>query len=138
MIKSLKAKEVLDSRRNPTVEVELETDKGVFKASVPSGASCGKYEAVELRDKKKPYQGMGVLKAIKNVNDVIGSEIKDKDETKQKEIDELMSSGTNLNTIEALKMAMVINKLLQNQKQKVKMFIESGIKNCAYLLKYNL
>jgi len=90
MIKSLKAKEILDSRGNPTVEVELETDNGVFKASVPSGASRGKYEAVELRDNEEAYQGMGVSKAVKNINNVIASNIKDKDEAKQKEIDELM------------------------------------------------
>jgi len=90
MIKSLKAKEILDSRGNPTVEVELETNNGVFKASVPSGASRGKYEAVELRDKGKAYQGMGVSKAVKNINDLIGPKIKDKDEAEQKEIDELM------------------------------------------------
>ncbi len=90
MIKSIKAKEILDSRGNPTVEVELETNKSVFKASVPSGVSRGKYEAVELRDNEEAYQGMGVSKAIKNINDVISSNIKDKDETKQKEIDELM------------------------------------------------
>jgi len=90
MIKSIKAKEILDSRKNPTVEVELETDKGVFKASVPSGASRGKYEAVELRDKGKAYQGMGVSKAVKNINKVIGPKVKNKDEANQKEIDELM------------------------------------------------
>ena len=90
MIKSIKAKEILDSRGNPTVEVELETDKGVFKASVPSGASRGKYEAVELRDKGKAYQGMGVSKAVKNINDVIALKLEGKDETEQKEIDELM------------------------------------------------
>ena len=90
MIKSIKAKEILDSRRNPTVEVELETDKGVFKASVPSGASRGKYEAVELRDKGKAYQGMGVSKAVKNINDVIAPKLEGKDETEQKQIDELM------------------------------------------------
>ena len=90
MIKSLKAKEILDSRKNPTVEVKLETNNGVFKASVPSGASRGKYEAVELRDKGKAYQGMGVSKAVKNINDVITPKLEGKDETEQKQIDELM------------------------------------------------
>ena len=90
MIKSIKAKEILDSRKNPTVEVELRTDKGVFKASVPSGASRGKYEAVELRDKKRAYRGMGVSKAVKNINSVIAPKLEGKDETEQKQIDALM------------------------------------------------
>ncbi len=80
MIKSLKAKEILDSRGKPTVEVELETNNGVFVASIPSGASRGKHEAVELKS----------AKAIKNVNEIIAPELKGKDPRKQKEIDELM------------------------------------------------
>jgi len=56
-IKKIKAREILDSRGNPTIEVELETDFGKFLASVPSGASKGKYEAVELRDGGKRYFG---------------------------------------------------------------------------------
>lgn len=90
MIKSLKAREILDSRRNPTVEVELETNNGIFKASVPSGASRGRYEAVELRDGGRAYQGMGVSKVVKNINDVIAPKLKSKDETEQKQIDQLM------------------------------------------------
>ncbi|MBU0476934.1 phosphopyruvate hydratase [Patescibacteria group bacterium] len=89
-IKSIKAREILNSRGNPTIEVDLTTELGVFRASVPSGASKGKYEAVELRDGDKRYQGMGVLKAVKNVNEIIGPKIKGKDPAKQKEIDELM------------------------------------------------
>ena len=89
-IKSIKAREIIDSRGNPTVEVDLITDDGVFLSSVPSGASVGKYEAVELRDGGKRYQGKGVLKAVKNVNKIIGPALKGKDVTKQKEIDELM------------------------------------------------
>ncbi len=67
------AREVLDSRGNPTVEVEVYTESGAFgRALVPSGASTGEYEAVELRDgDKSRYQGKGVLKAVDNVNDVI-------------------------------------------------------------------
>jgi len=80
MIKSLKAKEILNSRGNLTVEVELKTDKGVFKASVPSGASRGKHEAVEIM----------AAKAVKNINDVICPKLKNRNEAKQKEIDELM------------------------------------------------
>jgi len=79
-IKSIKAREILDSRGNPTIEVELETNLGSFLASVPSGASKGKHEAVELRNKK----------AIKNINEVIAPKLIGKDPTKQKEIDDLM------------------------------------------------
>lgn len=90
MIKKIKAREILDSRGNPTVEVELETNDGVFTASVPSGASKGKYEAVELRDMGKRYHGKGVQKAVKNVNDVIAPKLGGKNPVRQKEIDELM------------------------------------------------
>jgi enolase len=89
-IKKIKAREILDSRGNPTVEVELETDFGKFSASVPSGASKGKYEAVELRNGGKRFNGMGVLKAVKNVNEIIGPKLIGMDPTKQKEIDDLM------------------------------------------------
>ncbi|KPJ56944.1 enolase [Parcubacteria bacterium DG_74_2] len=89
-IKKIKAREILDSRGNPTVEVKLETNLGVFRASVPSGASEGKYEALELRDGGKRYFGKGVLRAIKNVNEIIGPKLKGKDVKKQKEIDDLM------------------------------------------------
>ena len=67
------AREVLDSRGNPTVEVEVITESGFFgRAIVPSGASTGEYEAVELRDgDKSRYLGKGVLKAVENVNEVI-------------------------------------------------------------------
>ena len=89
-IKDIKAREILDSRGNPTVEVELKTDDGVFIDSVPSGASKGKYEAMELRDGGKRYKGKGVLKAVNNVNKIIAPKIIGKDPTRQKEIDSLM------------------------------------------------
>jgi len=89
-IHSIKTREILDSRGNPTVEVDLETNLGIFRASVPSGASRGKYEAVELRDGGKRYHGMGVLKAVNNVNKIITPKLKGKDVTRQKEIDELL------------------------------------------------
>lgn len=73
-IKEIRAIEILDSRGNPTVQTEIILENGVSgKASVPSGASIGKYEAVELRDgDKNRYSGMGVLKAVANVNGIIG------------------------------------------------------------------
>jgi len=89
-IKKIKAREILDSRGNPTVGVELETDFGNFLASVPSGASRGRYEAVELRDGGKRYLGKGVLKAVRNINEVIAPKLIGKDPTKQKEIDEFL------------------------------------------------
>lgn len=75
-ITDVHAREVLDSRSNPTVEVEVTTAEGVGRAIVPSGASTGEYEAYELRDgDKKRYNGKGVLKAVKNVNEVIADEL---------------------------------------------------------------
>ena len=67
------AREILDSRGKPTVEVEITTRLGTYRAAVPSGASTGIYEALELRDKDpKRYLGKGVLKAVENVNKIIG------------------------------------------------------------------
>ncbi|MEI8110224.1 MAG: phosphopyruvate hydratase [Chitinophagia bacterium] len=83
------ARQILDSRGNPTVEVEVVTDEGALgRASVPSGASTGIHEAVELRDNdKKKYAGKGVLKAVKNVNDIIAGAIVGYDVTQQAAID---------------------------------------------------
>ncbi len=76
-IESVYAREVLDSRGNPTVEVEVEVEGGFMgRAIVPSGASTGAFEAVELRDgDKNRYLGNGVLKAVDNVNDIIAPEL---------------------------------------------------------------
>jgi enolase len=87
-IKSIIAREIKDSRQNPTIEVELETEKGSFVASVPSGASTGKNEALELRD----ADGKGVALAIKNVNEIIAPKLLGKDVVNQQEIDNLMIS----------------------------------------------
>merc|ERR1719343_388763 len=88
---SLKAREIFDSRGNPTVEVDLLTDMHLFRAAVPSGASTGIYEALELRDgDKKRLLGKGVLKAVSNVNDKIAPKLVGLEVTKQKEIDDLM------------------------------------------------
>lgn len=90
-IKKIKAREILDSRGNPTVEVELETEDGVFTASVPSGASVGKYEAVELRDgDEERFNGKGVLKAVENVNDIIAPKLKGENVKDQAWIDKIM------------------------------------------------
>ncbi|HEY1685322.1 MAG TPA: phosphopyruvate hydratase [Tepidisphaeraceae bacterium] len=91
-IECIRAMEILDSRGNPTVRVTVRLDSGVTEsASVPSGASTGEYEAVELRDgDKKRYNGKGVLKAIANVNDQIAPKLKGICPTKQLKIDEAM------------------------------------------------
>ena len=88
----VRARQILDSRGNPTVEVDVLTDEGALgRAAVPSGASTGIHEAVELRDNdKKKYLGKGVLKAVKNVNDLIAKSITGFDITAQAEIDQIM------------------------------------------------
>jgi enolase len=91
-IVSVHAREILDSRGNPTIEVEVSTTSGYFgRASVPSGASTGENEALELRDgDKSRYLGKGVLKAVNNVNNVIAEEIIGMDTTDQAGIDKKM------------------------------------------------
>ena len=88
-ITDIVAREILDSRGNPTVEVDVELDSGVVgRAAVPSGASTGEHEAVELRDgDKKRYSGKGVLKAVSNINEIIAEALLDMDAMNQIEID---------------------------------------------------
>ena len=91
IIVSVHARQILDSRGNPTVEVDVETENGFLgRAAVPSGASTGEYEAVELRDGGKDYMGKGVLKAVANVNDIIAEEIVGMDVFEQNLIDKTM------------------------------------------------
>ncbi len=89
-ILEVKARQVFDSRGTPTVEAEVKTKKGVFRAIVPSGASTGSREALELRDGEKAFEGKGVAKAVSNVNKIIAPKVKGFDVSKQKELDELM------------------------------------------------
>lgn len=91
-IQNVYAREVLDSRGNPTVEVEVTLDNGMKeRAIVPSGASTGENEALELRDgDKKRYQGKGVLKAVHNVNEIIAPKLVGMDVTKQAAIDQVL------------------------------------------------
>src|SRR4030095_4782545 len=91
-IAQIKAREILDSRGNPTVEVDVILDNGVLgRAAVPSGASTGQKEAVELRDgDKKRYLGKGVQNAVANVNDTIANALIDTDPTDQLKIDTLL------------------------------------------------
>jgi len=112
-IKLIKAREILDSRGNPTIEADLITDYGLFRSSVPSGASKGEYEALELRDGGKRYLGRGVLRAVQNINEIISPKLVGKDPTRQREIDNLMieldgtesKSSLGANAILAVSMA---------------------------------
>ncbi len=101
-IKSVYAREVIDSRGNPTVEVEVTTESGSFgRAIVPSGASTGEREAMELRDNDpKRYLGKGVIQAVNNVNKLIGPKVVGLDVTAQKHIDTIMLEldGTDFKT----------------------------------------
>lgn len=93
VIQKLHARQIFDSRGNPTVEVDLTTDKGFFRSAVPSGASTGIHEALELRDKAKEYHGKGVLKAVDNINNIIAPALVNKpavDVTNQAAVDQLL------------------------------------------------
>ncbi|MCU0349078.1 MAG: phosphopyruvate hydratase [Saprospiraceae bacterium] len=91
-ISDIIAREILDSRGNPTIEVEVLTEEGYFgRAAVPSGASTGKYEAVELRDgEKERYLGRGVQKAVENVEEIIADHLVGEEVTDQRYLDQLM------------------------------------------------
>jgi len=89
-ITKIAAREILDSRGNPTVEVDVYTSNGFGRAIVPSGASTGEHEALELRDKDDRFLGKGILKALDNINKKIAPKLMNQDVTKQKEIDQLM------------------------------------------------
>lgn len=91
VITKVKARQILDSRGIPTVEVDLYTNKGMFRASAPSGAPSGLYEAIELRDGDKgTYLGNGVTRAVKNINEKISEAIVGMDPTLQNQIDQAM------------------------------------------------
>ncbi len=91
IIISVHARQIFDSRGNPTVEVDVVTESGILgRAAVPSGASTGEHEAVELRDGGKDYMGKGVLKAVSNVNDIITEELIGTSVFEQNAIDQLM------------------------------------------------
>ncbi|CAG2214995.1 ENO [Mytilus edulis] len=94
-VTAVKARQIFDSRGNPTVEVDLNTEKGQFRAAVPSGASTGIYEALELRDKDpKAYHGKGVSKAVSNINDIIAPKLlaSGLDESDQTAVDQFLLS----------------------------------------------
>ncbi|SYZ64093.1 Enolase (plasmid) [Leishmania braziliensis MHOM/BR/75/M2904] len=90
-IQKVYAREVLDSRGNPTVEVEVTTEVGVFRSAVPSGASTGVHEACELRDgDKTAYCGAGCTKAVRNVNEILAPALLGKEVSDQTGLDKLM------------------------------------------------
>ena len=92
-IKKIHARQIMDSRGNPTVECDVWLDDGTFgRASVPSGASTGSFEALELRDNNKTYMGKSVFNAVKNVNEIIAPALIGMDASKQSEIDNKMLS----------------------------------------------
>ncbi len=90
-IKEVRARQILDSRGNPTVEVDVILEDGTLgRASVPSGASTGEYEVLELRDKEKEFFGKGVRKACRNVTEILGKRILGMEVTSQEEIDHIL------------------------------------------------
>jgi enolase len=91
-IAKVKGREILDSRGNPTVEAEVTLSSGITgRAAVPSGASTGEHEALELRDgDKSRFKGKGVTKAVNNINNIISAQLKGKDASAQREIDEFL------------------------------------------------
>jgi enolase len=93
-ITAVMAREILDSRGNPTIEVEVQTASGQGRAAVPSGASTGEHEAIELRDgDKKRYGGKGVLKAVDNVNQTLGPSVVGVNSLDQAEVDKILNDA---------------------------------------------
>ena len=122
-IKEVKARQIFDSRGNPTVEVDVITENSVLgRAAVPSGASTGEHEAVELRDGGTDYHGKGVLKAVSNINNIIARELIGKSVFDQKLNDKLMISldGTenksNLGANAILGVSLAMAKAAANEK----------------------
>ena len=122
-IKKIIARQIFDSRGNPTVEVDVITENGlVGRAAVPSGASTGEHEAVELRDGGKKYHGKGVSNAVNNVNNIISNEIIGLSVFKQNEIDKLMisidgtSNKSNLGANATLGVSLAVAKAAAKEK----------------------
>ena len=102
-IVSVKGREILDSRGNPTIEAEVTLENGaVGRAAVPSGASTGKFEAVELRDRDTRYHGLGVSTAAGNIVNVIGETVLFENALEQRKIDRLMRDADGTENKEKL------------------------------------
>ena len=121
-IKAITSREILDSRGNPTVEVDVFTESGAMgRAAVPSGASTGEHEAVELRDGGKAYMGKGVLKAVENVNTKIAPELMGVSVFEQNHIDQLMidldgtANKSNLGANAILGVSLAVAKAAANE-----------------------
>jgi enolase len=118
------ARQVLDSRGNPTIEVEAYFNNYMGRAIVPSGASTGKYEALELRDNRRDYQGLAVMKAVDNVNNILAKKLVGVEFLDQKAIDEFLiqlDGTTNKSKLGAnaiLGVSMAVCRLAANVKQK--------------------
>ncbi len=122
IILSVHARQIFDSRGNPTVEVDVITDSGIMgRAAVPSGASTGEHEAVELRDGGNAYMGKGVLQAVKNVNEIIASELLGSSVFEQEEIDQIMidldgtPNKSNLGANAILGVSLAVSKAAANE-----------------------
>ena len=123
-ISKIFARQIFDSRGNPTVEVDVTTQDGAFgRAAVPSGASTGEHEAVELRDGGKKFLGKGVLKAVRNVNEIISKSLVGKSVFNQTGIDNLMieidatHNKANLGANAILGVSLAVAKAASNQKK---------------------
>jgi enolase len=122
IIISVHARQIFDSRGNPTVEVDVTTENGILgRAAVPSGASTGEHEAVELRDGGKDYMGKGVLNAVKNVNQIIAAELLGVSVFEQNAIDKLMieldgtSNKSKLGANAILGVSLAVSKAAANE-----------------------
>ena len=139
LIKKIYARQIFDSRGNPTIEVDVITENGnIGRAAVPSGASTGEHEAVELRDEGADYLGKGVMKAVKNVNSILASKIIGLSVFNQKEIDQLMidldgsENKSNLGANSILGISLAVAKAAANE-SRVSLFTYIGGKNANTL-----
>ena len=139
LIKKIYARQIFDSRGNPTIEVDVITENGnIGRAAVPSGASTGEHEAVELRDEGVDYLGKGVMKAVKNVNSILAPKIIGLSVFNQKEIDQLMidldgsENKSNLGANSILGISLAVAKAAANE-SRVSLFTYIGGKNANTL-----
>ena len=139
LIKKIYARQIFDSRGNPTIEVDVITENGnIGRAAVPSGASTGEHEAVELRDEGVDYLGKGVMKAVKNVNSILASKIIGLSVFNQKGIDKLMidldgsENKSNLGANSILGISLAVAKAAANE-SRVSLFTYIGGKNANTL-----
>ncbi len=140
-IVSVKGREILDSRGNPTIEAEVTLENGaVGRAAVPSGASTGKFEAVELRDRDTRYHGLGVSTAAGNIVNVIGETVLFENALEQRKIDRLMIDADGTENKEKLGANAILGVRWPLQELRPKAFIsrctgiseESGHRRCLF------